>query len=226
MARLLSVNVGRALPSRDAAAGTTGIDKRPVDTAVPVRDPGPKGSAGSGLAGDAVCDLRHHGGSAQAVYAYAGEDLDSWAAELGRALGPGSFGENLTTLGLDVSGALVGERWRVGARCILQVTSPRTPCRTFAGWLGERNWLRRFTERRAPGAYLSVVEPGEVRAGDPIEVVHRPGHAVTVARSFAALTDRPELLPELLEAGSDLPDEERRRVQRHLARRAEPPAPG
>ncbi|WP_406740656.1 MOSC domain-containing protein [Streptomyces atratus] len=204
--RLLSVNAGRpeAVDYTDAPAGLTGIDKQPVEGPVRVSDPGPKGSGGSGLAGDAVCDLRHHGGSDQAVYAFAREDLDGWERELGRPLANGAFGENLTTAGLDVNGARIGERWRIGPDLVLEVTSGRIPCRTFAGHLDERRWVRRFTQAAAPGAYLRVIEPGEIRAGDPVEIVHRPDHDVTVELEFLASTTRRELLPELLAAGDAL----------------------
>jgi MOSC domain-containing protein YiiM len=181
---------------------------------VEIRDPGPKGTGGSGVAGDAVCELRHHGGHEQAVYAYAREDLDAWEADLGRPLTGGVFGENLTTRGLDVTGALVGERWQVGDRCVLQVTSPRIPCRAFAGWLEDQGWVRRFTQRGAPGAYLSVVTPGAVRADDPIAVVHRPAHDVTIGLMFRALTTQKALLPRLLAAGDDLRPETREHVLR------------
>lgn len=113
---LLSVNMGRlkSVEYTDAPSGGTGIDKQPVEGAVRVAAPGPKGGAGSGLVGDVVGNLRHHGGDDQAVYAFAREDLDAWQCELGRPLADGAFGENLTTSGVDVSGARVGERWRVG----------------------------------------------------------------------------------------------------------------
>jgi MOSC domain-containing protein YiiM len=123
--QVISVNVGRPRPNPWKKLSATGIDKRPV--------PGPVG-----LAGDRVYDVKHHGGSDQAVYAYAREDLDRWAAELGRELPNGSFGENLTTAGLDVNGALLGERWRVGAGLLLEVSCPRIPCATFQGWLDRR----------------------------------------------------------------------------------------
>jgi MOSC domain-containing protein YiiM len=170
--KLLTVNVGRpkTVEHTDAPGGATGIDKKPADGAVRVMDPGPKGEGASGVAGDTVCDLRHHGGTDQAVYAFAREDLDFWERELGRPLGNGAFGENLTTSGLDVSGAKIGERWRIGGELVLEVTSGRIPCRTFASWLGEKGWVKRFTRQSAPGAYLRVIEPGEIRAGDPIEV--------------------------------------------------------
>jgi MOSC domain-containing protein YiiM len=206
--------VGRAHRSAHSDAGVTGIDKRPAEGAVEIRDPGPKGTGGSGVAGDAICDLRHHGGSLQAVYAYAREDLDAWEADLGRPLAGGVFGENLTTRGLDVTGALIGERWLVGDRCLLQVTSPRIPCRTFAAWLEDQGWIRRFTARGTPGAYLAVVEPGSVRAGDPIAVVSRPAHDVTIRLMFLALTTEKTLLPRLLAAGDDLPAEARAYVLR------------
>jgi MOSC domain-containing protein YiiM len=202
--KLRSVNLGRIRPSEDADIGVTGIDKRPAAGPVTVAAPGPKGTGGSGLAGDAIADLRHHGGNDQAVYAYAREDLDTWEAELGRPLANGAFGENLTTAGLDVTGALVGERWQVGADLLLEVTSARIPCRTFAGWLGERGWVKRFTEAAAPGAYLRVIEPGEIRAGDDVEVVHRPDHEVTMSFLFRALTTERELMPRILAAADAL----------------------
>lgn len=200
------MNLGRAeaVPYTDNAEGVTGIDKRPVDGPVRVSAPGPKGVGGSGLAGDAVCKLEHHGGDDQAVYAMAREDLDEWERELGRTLADGAFGENLTTRGLDVSGALIGERWRVGPEVVLEVTSGRIPCRTFQGHLGEKGWVKRFTRRGAPGAYLRVIVPGEVRAGDAVEIVHRPGHDVTVALQFRAVTTERTLLPRLRAAGEAL----------------------
>ncbi|WP_432571274.1 MOSC domain-containing protein [Kineococcus sp. SYSU DK005] len=204
--RVVSVNVGRERPVA-AKGGTSGIDKRPVDGPVAVRAPGPKGVGGSGLAGDHVSDTANHGGDDQAVYAYAREDLDAWAAELGRELRCGVFGENLTTAGVDVTGAVIGETWEVGT-ALLQVSCPRIPCVTFAVWLGERRWLPRFTAARVPGAYLRVLRAGEVRAGDAVRVLDVPGHGVDVATAFAALTTSPGLLP-LLRAVPQFPAEDR-----------------
>ncbi|GAA3237047.1 MOSC domain-containing protein [Pseudonocardia petroleophila] len=203
-----SVNVGGVRPIA-AKSGFTGIDKRPVAGPVRVREPD---AGGSGLSGDRICDVRHHGGPDQAVYAYAREDLDGWAEVLG-PLASGAFGENLTTRGVDVTGAVIGERWRVGADLVLQVTVPRVPCRTFAAWLDRRGWVRTFTEAAVPGAYLRVVVPGEVRAGDAVEVVHRPGHGVTIGTTFRALLTSPELLP-LLAGVDELPQEAKDQVAR------------
>ncbi|MFB9389752.1 MOSC domain-containing protein [Streptomyces coeruleoprunus] len=217
--KVLTVNAGRprALEHTDAPSGTTGIGKVPVDGPVRVTDPGPRGVGGSGVAGDAICHLRHHGGSDQAVYAFAREDLDAWERELGRSLANGQFGENLTTAGVDVNGALLGERWRIGSSLLLEVTSGRVPCRTFAGWLGERGWVKRFTQRAAPGAYLRVIEPGEIRAGDPVEIVHRPDHDVTVAVAFRAVTTERELLTRVLAAGGAAHPELREKALKYAA---------
>ncbi|MGV2917106.1 MOSC domain-containing protein [Streptomyces alfalfae] len=202
--KLLSVNIGRraAVAYTSAPSGLTGIDKRPVAEPVHVSAPGPGG--GSGLAGDEIADPRHHGGDDQAVYAYAREDLDAWERELGRPLADGVFGENLTTAGVDVNGARIGERWRIGGGPLLEVTSGRVPCRTFQGHLGETGWMKRFTRQGVTGAYLRVLEPGMIRAGDPVEVVHRPEHGITAALQFRAVTTERELLPRLLEAGDAL----------------------
>jgi MOSC domain-containing protein YiiM len=172
--------------------GITAIDKRPVEGRVEV--------GRLGVAGDTQLDTRHHGGHEQAVYAYADEDAAWWAAELGRAVTPGLFGENLRTTGLDVTGAEIGERWRVGppGGLLLQVTCPRTPCATFQRRLGEQHWVKRFTERGAPGAYLSVVRPGAVAVDDQIAVEFRPGHGVSVGDALAR--PEPALMRRLLEA--------------------------
>ena len=211
---VISVNVGLRRPTAHSDMEYTGIDKLPQDGPVEVFAPGRPGE--SGLAGDVVCDARHHGGVDQAVYAYAREDLDTWQQRLGRELRYGTFGENLTTSGLDLTEALIGERWRVGEGLVLQVSAPRIPCRTFAGWLGERGWIKTFTEYARPGTYLRVVEPGVVRAGDPITVIDRPDHGVTVGVTFRALTREPDLLSRLPSVEA-LPGDLRERARRRLA---------
>jgi MOSC domain-containing protein YiiM len=214
--KLLSVNVGRPRPNPWKQVKLTAIDKRPVEGPVMVTRPGAKGLGMVGLAGDRVYDVRNHGGPDQAGYAYAREDLDFWAAALGRPLSNGMFGENLTTSGLDVSGALIGERWRIGPDVILEASAPRIPCGTFQGWMLQAGWIKRFTQAARPGSYLRVVEPGEIRAGDRIEVVHQPDHDVTVEVAFRALTLAPELLPRLLAADA-LPRELRELARRRTA---------
>jgi MOSC domain-containing protein YiiM len=204
--RLLSVNVGRPRPNPWKPVALTGIDKRPVSGPVMVTAPGPKGTGAVGLAGDRVYDVKNHGGLDQAVYAYAREDLDMWAAELDMSLHDGVFGENLTTEGIDVNGALIGQRWRLGQDVILQTCCPRIPCGTFQGWLAQAGWIKRFTEAAKPGAYLRVIQPGQIRAGDPIVIEYQPDHDITVATVFRALTTEPELLARLLVA-SALPEE-------------------
>ncbi|MDG4859074.1 MOSC domain-containing protein [Streptomyces sp. T-3] len=222
--KLLSLNLGAHRPSEhtDAPSGGTGIDKRPTDGPVRVTAPGPKGVGASGLAGDTVADLRFHGGPDQAVYAYAREDLDRWETELGHPLAGGAFGENLTTSGVDVNGAKIGERWRIGPDLVLEVTSGRIPCRTFAGHLGEQGWIKRFTQAAVPGAYLRVIEPGEIRAGDPIEIVHRPDHEVTVSFGFRAGTTERELLPRVLAAGEALHPDLLRKAREYVAKHGTP----
>lgn len=171
----------------DGVRRSTGIDKRAVSR-VEVRDPGPRqGGLGSGVVGDEIGNSRHHGGDAQAVYAFAREELDRWARELDREIPSGMFGENLTTTGIDVDGALVGERWRVGTS-LLEVTGPRIPCGTFAVRMQEPRWVRRFTAHGRSGTYFAVLEAGVIEPGDPIEVEHRPDDSFTVTDLFRACT--------------------------------------
>jgi MOSC domain-containing protein YiiM len=218
--KLLSVNLGNAKAAdyAGASSGTTGIDKRPVEGPVAVVAPGPEREGASGLIGDSVCNLRHHGGTDQAVYAFAREDLDDWEKELGRELPSGVFGENLTTTGIDVNSALIGERWQIGRDVVLEVCAARIPCRTFQGWMGEKAWMKRFTQAATPGAYLRVIEPGEIRAGDPVEIMYRPDHQVTVAFLFRALMTERNLMPRILAAGKALHPEATRSAREWVSK--------
>jgi MOSC domain-containing protein YiiM len=192
MGVVVSVNVGTARAIDGIGKnGMSAIDKQPANGAIAA---GPLG-----LAGDEQADRKNHGGPDQAVYAYAVEDLDYWSGALGRELVPGQFGENLTTVAVDVTGAVIGERWRAGT-ALFEVSRPRIPCTVFQAWLGETQWVRRFTAAARPGAYLRVIEPGAVRAGDAVDVVSRPAHGVTIGVTFRALTTERALLPRLREA--------------------------
>ena len=215
MATVLAVNLAHPRANPDGGPSQTGIDKRPTDEPVEVRAPGPmRGGLGSGLVEDVIGNQRVHGGDDQAVYAYAREDLDDWQAELHRTLANGIFGENLTTLGVDVTNARIGERWLVGsAGLCLEVSAPRIPCRTFQQWLCIDDWIKTFTAAAIPGSYLRVINSGVVRRGDGIEIVDRPDHSVTVGMVFRALTSEPELLPHILQAGA-LPADIRERARR------------
>jgi MOSC domain-containing protein YiiM len=209
---VVAVNVvAQIRPDPHGDVGRTAIDKRPVTGPVELERLGP--------VGDTIMDRQSHGGEYQAVYAYAQEDLDAWSAELGRTVAPGQFGENLTLRGIDVTGAVIGERWQVGAAQLV-VCSPRIPCRTFQDWMDEPHWVKRFTAHGAPGAYLSVEVTGPVSAGDPAQVLERPEHGVTIGDTFVLrrtdadrlrlLLQQPGLDPTLIAA-----------VERDLAVRAQ-----
>ena len=187
---MISVNVGRGKDADWAGRlRRTAIDKRPAAGHVAV--------GRLGIAGDEQVDTADHGGYDQAVYAYAREDLDWWVEQLGRELRDGTFGENITTAGLDVTGALIGEIWQIGTARV-QVTAPRIPCVVFAGWLGEEHWVKRFAAARRPGAYLRVLREGVVGAGDVAQVLARPDERVTIAESMEAFYGDPAAMRRLL----------------------------
>jgi MOSC domain-containing protein YiiM len=189
-ATVVAVNVGRgkAMPGK---SGMSSIDKRGAQGRVAVRR--------LGLDGDSQMDTANHGGPEQAVYAYAMEDLDDWAGLLDRELRPGQFGENLSTRGIDVTGALIGETWRIGST-LLQVSRPRFPCVVFQNWLEEPHWVKRFTDDGRPGAYFRVLEEGDLGAGDDIVIQDRPDHDVTIGLVFRARTTDRSLIPRMLAA--------------------------
>jgi MOSC domain-containing protein YiiM len=181
--RVVSVNAGQV---RTVVYGggivTTGIWKEPVDGRVAV--------GGVNVEGDDQADRTVHGGIDKAVYSYASEDYAWWSSELGRELGPGTFGENLTVEGVDVLEAVIGQRWRVGSAG-LEVSEPRFPCFKLGIRMADPRFLKRFASARRPGTYLRIAEEGEIGAGDTIEVLSTPDHGVTIGRfNEAYLGDR------------------------------------
>ncbi len=180
MPRIVSVNVGkpRQISARRGRPMMSAIAKHPVDGRVRVE--------GVNLAGDAQADLRVHGGPEKAVYAYAREDSDWWATELRREIVDGMLGENLTTVGLDVSGAVIGERWLLGS-VVLEVCQPRLPCSKLGLRFGDLKMVKRFGEASRPGAYLRIITEGELQTGDDITVLSRPDHGITVANVADAI---------------------------------------
>jgi MOSC domain-containing protein YiiM len=214
--KVLSVNVAVPRPNPAKGLGMTGIDKQPVSHPVSVRPPGPK-TVGlhSGVVGDMIGDVRNHGGDDQAVYAYAREDLDWWEASLGRSLPSGLFGENLTTSGVDVNGALIGEVWKIGEVVEVQATFGRIPCATFQARMAEPRWTQRFAQANRTGAYLRILTPGRIQTGDPIEVVHRPERSVSIAEAFRIYMFDHAEFPRLLEVES-LPQQMRTHLEDRL----------
>ena len=182
--KVLSTNVAVQHADPSGRYDVTGIDKQPAPF-IDVAAPGPSYGDGSGVAGDIIGDSQHHGGADKAVYMYAREELDYWERELGRSLRNGYFGENLTTTGVNVADLLIGQRLQLGD-VTLEVSVPRQPCATFASWMDEPGWLKRWTARGDCGAYLRVIQPGRITAGAAIEPVGRPNHGTTMGEAFRA----------------------------------------
>jgi MOSC domain-containing protein YiiM len=189
---VVSVHVGRPRTVQGGRAEvTTAIWKYPVEGRVEVR--------GVNLDGDDQADRSVHGGPDKAVYAYALEDVRLWESELGRPLGEAAFGQNLTTEGIDVSGAIIGERWRIGST-LLEVAQPRQPCFKLALRIGEPRFVIRFAQAARPGVYLRIIEEGDIGAGDPIEVLDRPDHGISSRMVSDAILQDPALRPLVVRA--------------------------
>lgn len=192
-ASVLAVCRVHQLLEDESAVGLTAIDKRPVAGPVKVHK--------LGLRGDIQADRYNHGGEDQAVYAYSQGDAEFWEQALGRELPAGVFGENLRVAGIGTTGAVIGERWKIGLDVELEVTSPRTPCATFQRRIGEPHWVKRFTEEGRVGTYLRVIHTGTIQAGDHIHRIFVPRHGVTVGQWFSEPT--PELVDALRDAEAD-----------------------
>jgi MOSC domain-containing protein YiiM len=188
--RIVSVNVGRPRAFEfNGKPVKSAIWKLPVEGRVAAR--------GVNLEGDDQADRKAHGGYDKAVYAYALEDLRWWEREEARAIPYGGFGENLTTEGIDVNAALVGERWHVGG-VVLEVSEPRIPCWRLGARMDDPHFIRRFTEALRPGAYLRIVREGELGMGDAIRILEKPSHAVTIRDVFRIYTRDRREVPKLL----------------------------
>lgn len=210
MGRVVSLNVGT--PRQVEWHGrtvTSAIWKEPVD--------GRRLLAGVNVDGDDQADRRVHGGPTKSVYAYAREDYGWWETELDRHLEPGTFGDNLTLEGIDPAAAVVGERWRLGA-VVLRVSEPRIPCFKLGMRMGDAGFVDRFAGAARPGTYLAIESPGEVGAGDDIELLHRPDHGLTVGMVERAHHGHPELLGRLVVV-EDLSTGWRNWARRQLQRR-------
>ncbi|WP_277100283.1 MOSC domain-containing protein [Corynebacterium riegelii] len=184
LSTVLSTNIAKPQPDPGGQSRRSGIEKVAADEIV-VTIPGPDYGDGSGVVGDHVGDTKHHGGQQKAIYAYSRECLDSWERELGRSLPNGMFGENLTTTGIVWANVLLNQRFRIG-EVELEVSVPRSPCRTFAAWMGEPGWVRRFAESGDCGCYFRVNQEGVIRPGDAIEALDTPEHGFTMGEAFAA----------------------------------------
>jgi MOSC domain-containing protein YiiM len=209
MSEVVSVNVGRPRTvtwhGRDVV---TGIWKSAVEGRVGVH--------GVNLDGDGQADLRVHGGPDKAVYAYTLEDYEWWSSELGTRVEPGTFGENLTVAGLEVNDAVIGTRWRVGST-VLQVSQPRLPCFKLGIRMGDAAFVGRFEDARRFGAYLRIVEAGDVGAGDVITVESRTA-GITVGELGAHAHQAPHELLLRVRDDTDVPDSWRDWARRALAR--------
>ena len=171
MYKILSVNVGKAMPFEHTTPKVTGIFKKP--------QAGPVQIGPLGLEGDAICDLKHHGGLDQAVYLYGQPDYDFWSAEIGRVLEPGTFGENLTIANLESAKINLGDRFVLG-RLVMEVNSPRIPCRTFAARMDDKYFAKKFLAANRPGIYCRVLQEGPVRVGDVLTYAPFEGEQVSI----------------------------------------------
>ncbi|MBC5806054.1 MAG: MOSC domain-containing protein [Candidatus Eremiobacter antarcticus] len=191
MGLVVSVNVG--VPKETLWQGRTvrsAIWKYPVDGSVAIR--------GVNADGDDQADRKVHGGVDKSLYAYGAEDYEWWSSRLGRTLPPGQFGDNLTVRGIDVSAALIGERWTAGS-ATLEVTEPRIPCYKLAMRMQDPKFPRAFTAALRPGAYMRIVAEGSARSGDAVSVAHRPSHGLSIRKMFDIYSFHRERLGEFLE---------------------------
>jgi len=188
--RVRSINIAATSQAQSwsGSGNRTGINKQSVQGLIHF---GPEG-----VVGDTVVDRKHQGGYDKAVYAYAYEDALWWAEKIGRDIPAGSFGENLTTEGIDVTNAVIGERWQIGD-LLLEVAEPRIPCSVFSGFWDRPTLIKEFTEANRSGAYLRIIDEAMIEKGNAISVASRPTHGITIADVFAARSGERSKIAEI-----------------------------
>lgn len=188
--KVRSINIAATSQAQSwsGSGNRTGINKQSVQGLIHF---GPEG-----VVGDTVVDRKHHGGYDKAVYAYAYEDALWWAEKIGRDMPAGSFGENLTTEGIDVTHAVIGERWQIGD-LLLEVAEPRIPCSVFSGFWDRPTLIKEFTEANRSGAYLRIIDEAMIEKGNAISVASRPTHGITIADVFAARSGERSKIAEI-----------------------------
>jgi MOSC domain-containing protein YiiM len=157
----------------------TGIHKQPTLEPVQI--------GRLGLAGDEVSDEINHGGPDQAVYVYGLPDYDFWSEQIGTALEPATFGENLTVSGLESASLRIGDRLRVGTGglgVLLEVAASRIPCHVLAARMDDLGFVKKFRAAQRPGAYCRVIETGEVRVGDSVILEPCIGETISLLEDF------------------------------------------
>ena len=197
--KVLSINIAQESKAQSwtDSGNRTGIDKIGVEGLIYFGN--------DGVAGDNVVDRVHHGGYHKAVYAYAREDAAWWESVIGREIAAGQFGENLTTADIDVTGAVIGERWQIG-ELLLEVSEPRIPCKVFSGFWDRPSLIKEFTAANRPGAYLRIIEEAMAERGAKIEVVLRPAHGITIGNIFAAKSGERARMSEITQVGELSPE--------------------
>lgn len=196
--RVVSVNVGT--PRNIEFAGrivSTAIWKSPVGDRVAVR--------GVNVNGDDQGDRRVHGGADKAVYAYSAEDYEWWERSLRTELAPGTFGENITTQGIDLSGAVVGQRWEL-PDLVLEVAQPRLPCFKLGIRMDDPEFPDTFKRAARFGTYLRIIREGTIGAGDEVHVGQPSSHGLTITDIGTGYPNPSAALIETMRGVEDLPE--------------------
>ena len=174
--KLTSINIGKEqTQQRKDFIETTGIYKMPVNEPVKIKS--------LGIDGDAICDVKSHGGVDQALYIYGGADYAWWSNELGKEPAPGTFGDNLTISDLESAQFNVGDYLHIG-EVTLQVTAPRIPCNTFATRMGDPQWVKKFRAAERPGLYVRIIKEGVIQAGNEVRVEKYAGETISILQMY------------------------------------------
>jgi MOSC domain-containing protein YiiM len=196
---IVSLNLGRAETRQDARPWRSAIWKRPT--------PEPLALGVEGLTGDQQANRRVHGGPDKAVCVYSADHIPWWRELLGRPdWGPGAVGENFTVEGQTEDTVCLGDIYEVGT-ALVQVSQPRSPCRTLARRWNRPDLPKRVVETGRSGWYLRVLREGHVQVGVTLTLVERPHAAWTIARvNRVSYGLEPQADPRDLEALAVVPE--------------------
>lgn len=209
--QIISTNIGKSTTiSWNGQQTTTGIYKYPVHEPLLLED--------ESVARDTISDRKVHGGIFKACYLFSADHYPYWKEKYPELeWNWGMFGENLTIEGLDESKMRIGNIYKMG-NALVQVTQPREPCFKLGIKFGTQEILRQFIDHGFPGTYVKVLEIGEVKKGDTLELVKESESTLTVQQFYTLLFSRTKDIDllKLAIANDALPPNKRERLKRYL----------
>jgi MOSC domain-containing protein YiiM len=209
--KVISTNLGK--PTTFIWEGKeeqTGIFKKPVSQSIQLNK--------HDVANDTIINRVNHGGVHKACYLFSSDNYPYW-----KKLYPkldwnwGMFGENLTIDSFDEATIRVGDIYKLGT-ALVQVSQPREPCYKLGIRFGNQDILKQFVDHKRPGTYVRILEEGEVKTGDTLELQQQSENTLTTKQFYELMFMRkkPKELLDLFMSNPSVPQYKKDRFLKYI----------